>query len=308
MRDPGLREDRRTEIKVGALVLLASVALVAGIFWITGTEVVATGTRVHGVAAEAGRMTGGARVFLYGVDVGQVEQVRLGDLRVLVDMRISPGRPLPADTRGVIRPAGFLGEQMVELVPGTSDTPLGHGDTIRLSRAPDLQSLAQDLAEDATTIIERVQEVLSPERVDEVERGSAALASAMEELEALARAQRETVGDVLANLESVSRRLAAATEGGELERAVARLDSLSARLTRASGGLDSTTSALASLTARLDRGEGTLGRMLTEEDLYEDLTAAVENLQFASEEVALLTRDLRERPERYLQGLRFSVF
>jgi hypothetical protein len=38
------------------------------------------------------------------------------------------------------------------------------------------------------------------------------------------------------------------------------------------------------------------------------ISAAMENIQVASEEIALLTKDLRERPERYLQGLKVSVF
>ncbi len=308
MRDPGLRENRRTELKVGGLVLLAAVALVAGLFWITGAEIMPTGVQVHGVSPDAGQISGGARIFLRGVDVGQVERVHLGEERVILDMRIQEGRTVPRDSRGVIRPAGFLGAQMVDLVPGTSSAPLQPGDTLALSRAPDLQGLAQELGQDAARVMDRATDLVSEETVSEVRRSSAALAAAMEELQSLAREQRQTLGDLLANLERTSDQLARATDDDRLGRTVARLDSLSERLVRAGGGLDSTASALASITTRLDRGDGTAGRLLTDERLYEDLTAAVENLQVASEEVALLTRDLRERPERYLRGLKFSVF
>lgn len=308
MRDPGLRENRRTELKVGGLVLLATVALIAGLFWITGAEIVPTGVQVHGVAPDAGQIGGGARIFLRGVDVGQVDRVRLEERRVVLDMRIQEGRVVPRDSRGVIRPSGFLGAQMVDLVPGTSSELLQPGDTLPLSRAPDLQGLAQELGQDASRIMGRATELVSEETVSEVRRSSAALAAAMEELQSLAREQRQTLGSLLANLERTSEELARATEDDRLGKTVARLDSLSERLVRAGGGLDSTASALASITTRLDRGDGTAGQLLTDERLYEDLTAAVENLHVASEEVALLTRDLRERPERYLQGLKFSVF
>lgn len=308
MRDPGLREDRRTEIQVGVFVLLAALALVAGIFWIAGREVLPAGIRVHGVSPEAGQITSGARVLLLGVDVGSVERVRLDGLRVVLDIRVDPPMPLPADTRGVIRPAGFLGAQMVALLPGTAEARLQAGDTIAMGRAPDLQTLAAELGEDAAEVLQRTQRLLTEETVEEVRRSSAAMAAAMEDIQGLVRGQRETLGDLLQNLEQTSSRLAAVTEGAELERTVARLDTLTERLARAGGGLDTTASALASITGRLDRGEGTLGRLLEDEILFEELTAAVENLQFASEEVALLTRDLRERPERYLRGLRFSIF
>jgi hypothetical protein len=38
------------------------------------------------------------------------------------------------------------------------------------------------------------------------------------------------------------------------------------------------------------------------------MVVAMENMQTATEEIALLTKDVRERPERYLAGVKFSVF
>ena len=67
------------------------------------------------------------------------------------------------------------------------------------------------------------------------------------------------------------------TRQSNVERTVASIDSLTARLKTAAVGLDSTSHNLASITGRLDAGEGTLGKLLTDERLYEDLRAAIEN-------------------------------
>ena len=48
--------------------------------------------------------------------------------------------------------------------------------------------------------------------------------------------------------------------------------------------------------------------MVNDDELYERLTGATENIQAASEEIALLTRDVREQPDKYLGNLKFSVF
>jgi hypothetical protein len=48
--------------------------------------------------------------------------------------------------------------------------------------------------------------------------------------------------------------------------------------------------------------------MVNDGELYDRLTAATENIQVASEEIALLTRDVRADPDKYLKDLKFSVF
>jgi hypothetical protein len=48
--------------------------------------------------------------------------------------------------------------------------------------------------------------------------------------------------------------------------------------------------------------------MVNDSSLYVSLTATLQNIEAASEEIALLTRDIRERPDHYTQGLKFSVF
>lgn len=308
MRDPGVRKDRGTEIRVGILVLISLVVLVVGLFWISNARFGGPVLELNGIAPEAGQMTADAPVFLFGVNVGEVTSVRLEGLQVHVRLRIYHDAALPSDTRGLIKAAGFLGAQMVELVPGSSDRPLASGDTIRIGRDADIMSLAGELGDGASDVLSRIQQALSDETVDDVRGSAAAFAGAMQELEQLIQGERDAVGRLIEGLNRTAENLASATDGPELESTLANIDTLTSRLKTAAAGLDSTSTSLASITSRLDRGEGTLGKLLTDERLYEDLTAAVENIQTASEEIALLTRDLREQPERYLRGLKFSVF
>ncbi len=307
VRDPGLR-DRGAEIQVGVFVLISLIALVVGIFWISNTRFGGPALRLHGVASEAGQITSDAKVFLIGVEVGEVGLVQLEGLRVLLRLDVYEDVELPADTRGVIRPAGFLGSQMVELVPGVSDRFLASGDTIPIGRTADLQSLAAGLGDETEVILDRIQDILSETMVSQVREGSEAFAAAMSELSELLRDERETLGTLLQSLEATGARVAELVSGPELDRTVASIDSLTGRLAAASSAFDSTSHAVASITARLDAGEGSLGKMLADDELYDALTESIANLQAASEEVALLAKDVRERPERYLKDIKISVF
>ncbi len=77
MRDPGLREQRRTEILVGGLLVVAFIALIMGIFWISGAKPGTPKTTLYASAPEAGAIGEGTRLTLLGVDVGRVNRVTL---------------------------------------------------------------------------------------------------------------------------------------------------------------------------------------------------------------------------------------
>ncbi|MFQ5679138.1 MAG: MlaD family protein, partial [Gemmatimonadota bacterium] len=278
MRDPGLREHRRAELQVGVLVIISLVALVWGIIFLSDADL-RGGFHVYGVTPDAGQITGGARIYLMGVDVGSVREVRLDGRRVVLTLAIEYEGTLPEDTRGEIVPSGFLGNQMIQLVPGSAEGPLVVGDTIDLERIPDLQALVGDLGNQATSVLEDAGNLLSEETAEELRASSGSLASAMDELREMIADQRETLDGLLANLNATSGSLAAATGEGRLERTFARLDTLTGQLSRAGTGLDSTSHALASLLTKMDEGTGTLGKLAQDEELYNQLTAAMENLQ-----------------------------
>jgi len=307
VRDPGLR-DRGDELRVGVLVLAAAIALIFGVFWISEARLGGTSLRLIGVAGDAGQITAGSTVFLRGVEVGSVEDVRLEPTRVVLSLALFASVDLPADTRGLIKPAGFLGAQMVELLPGAEAASLADEDTIQLGRTSDLMSIASSLGDETGVLLGRVEDVLSDQMIEDLNTSSRAFTGAMTELESLMRSERDAVHSMLAHLDQASAQLAEFIGSPELDRSLANLDTLSRRLSLASASFDTTSTALATITSRLAEGEGTLGKMLSDDELYDRFAETLANLQAASEEIAMLTKDIRERPDRYLKDIKVSVF
>lgn len=308
MRDPGLRSEHQAELQVGLLVLGGIVALLAGVAWVAGLDIGTERYGFHVLAPRASQVSQGSRVYVHGVDVGSVSGVRLVDQGVLLDLRVSGQVELPADSRAVIKPSGFLGSQMVELEPGGAEELVASGDTIAGGTGRDLQSLAGELGGRAEELLDRTNRILADSTIRAVRSGAEDLSGTLEETRRMVRAERETVGELLAELRSTAANLDRATSGEKLERTVARLDTLTAELSEAGEGLTASSRSLSSILGKADRGEGTLGRLVNDERLYEKMTAAAENLQVVSEEVAALSREVRENPERYLKHLDFSVF
>ena len=308
MRDPGLRTQHKLELQVGALLIVAFLGLVAGILWISGARFGGNDLTLYVAADDAASVAEGSVVMLRGVPVGAVEEVRLVDDGVVVRLTASPEGRLPSDTYASIETAGFLGQMVIGLQPGSSPDNLASGDTISAEVVPGLTGLADQLGGQATDVLDRTQRLLSDGLISSVETGAGAFAGTMGELETMLERQSQTLEQLIEGLAQASERLGAATDGPELERTVANIDSLTARLSAASASFGDSSEALASILAKIDNGEGSMGLLLNDPELHDRMAAAMENLQAATEEIALLTKDVREQPQRYLAGLKISVF
>lgn len=308
MRDPGLRNQQRLELQVGALLILAFVGLVAGILWISGARLGGTDITLFVATDDAASVSEGSSVTLRGVPIGTVEEVRLVQDGVVIRLEASPRGRLPSDTWASIETTGFLGQMAVSLTPGSATDDLASGDTISARVLPGLTGLADQLGGQATDVLDRTQRLLSDSLITRVGIGARAFAGTMGELEVMLERQSDTLEQLIQNLARMSAQLSAATDGPELENTVANIDSLAARLSAASEDFGSSSEALASILRKIDEGEGSMGKLVNDPVLHDRMAAAMENLQAATEEIALLTKDVREQPQRYLAGLKISVF
>lgn len=308
MRDPGLRSQQRLELQVGALLIVAFVGLVAGILWISGARFGGNEMTLYVAADDAASVAEGSVVMLRGVPVGAVEEVRLVGDGVVIRLKASPKGRLSSDTYASFETAGFLGQMIVGLRPGSADDDLVSGDTIPATVLPGLTSLADQLGDQAGNVLERTQRLLSDDLIASVKSGAGAFAGTMGELEAMLERQSQTLEQLIGSLAAMTAQLSAATDGPELERTLANIDSLTARLSSASEHFVASSEALASILHKIDSGEGSMGKLVNDPVLYDRMAAAMENMQAATEEIALLTKDIREQPQRYLAGMKISVF
>jgi len=308
MRDPGLRNQYTTELQVGTLLVVSFFALILGVAWISGRQPGGDRLVVYAMAPEAAAVTAGTTITLLGVEVGSVRRVDLRQNHVDMELVVSFQGQLPRDTRGEIRTAGFLGANVLALIPGVSTELLTTGDTIAAVPAPGLNELAGALGDRAGRVLEQTQRLLSDSLISDVHSTAGSLAAGMEDVQVILDRQAKALEELIGALNQAAQELAATASSPELDHTLANIDTLTARLAAASDDLDSGSQSLASILRKVDEGDGTLGRMVNDGELYDRLTAATENIQTASEEIALLTRDVREQPEKYLKDLKVSVF
>lgn len=294
-----------TEIKVGIFVVIAIVFL--GYMTVRIGDLTFgrdTGYIVYGVFDSVAGLDVKAPVKMAGVAIGSVETIGLDDSRARVGMRIKPGVKIKKGAISAIKTESLLGERYVELQQGDKDILLKDGDVIEKSvSVADIDSLItriDSVAQDIKNISGFFSDTLgAPETkksINEIivnmrnltaslsniaERDSGAIDKVISDLNELiavvkemAVENREPIRNVMANLEGISRDMSDIAKDNKvpLKDTIGNLHQVSEDLkVRAPRILER----VDKLVDRVEKGEGTVGKLMKEDGLYNKLDSAL---------------------------------
>jgi phospholipid/cholesterol/gamma-HCH transport system substrate-binding protein len=286
------------EVKVGAFVLIGVLAFMVALFSLTDVGTFRGRYYTTTVIENAGGMRNGDPVQMRGVNIGRVSSFSMVPEGVAVRMEIYNRFLVPEDSRVEVRSAGLLGGMVVDVVPGTSTERVDDEAIIPGAVQADIMTTATGLGTEAETVLARANLLLSESTIGSVGASAAELQTVLADLSALVAVQRQELAALSSSLRRSAEGVERVTDGPELDRAVANIDSLTFRLDQTTRTLGSATESLDVVMGRLERGEGTLGRLTVDETLYDNMNSAVMSIQ-------QLVNDIRQDPRRYLN---VSVF
>jgi phospholipid/cholesterol/gamma-HCH transport system substrate-binding protein len=277
----------------------------------------------------------GAPVTLAGQRIGQVSAIdfipvrrKRGDANLSVRLAISEEvrDQIRADSRAFLRTQGLLGDKFVDIVPGgVTAQVLQAGDTVVAGRSVDLDEFilqASGALDNATAIVTDMRELAGG-----LARGEGTMGRFLSDDQLYERMVGAT-GELQRTLAQVNRadgtlgRLIRDPEMYErMNGAVARVDSIGTVLLygQGSAGLllrdDALYRNLASSTARADSalggisalveqmrsGDGSLQKLLTDPQLYDQFLKSVIDLQ-------ALLNDVRQQPDKYKPNVQVDIF
>lgn len=297
---PALR-GRNRELWVGVFVILGIASALLALFSLTDAALFRGRYVVLTVVPDAGGIRRGDPVQMRGVNIGRVTKFQIGEQGVLVDLEIDGIYPIPSDSHVELRSSGLIGGMVANVVPGTAESTAGWNDTLSGEIHQGVFDQAADLQAEATQALNRIQRLLDEKTIENVHEGG-------QDLRLLLRDLAQTAGQQRGELEALAqslRRSAQAVEGTvtgadvaaslrQMEALVGRLDTITDALGRSAASADN-------ILGRVDRGEGTLGRLSNDEQLYDDVAAAAASVKQAADSFALLATDIREKPKRYFE-------
>lgn len=295
---------RRTEIQVGATVLVALGITLWGVTWLKELSIARKVQVWHVTFPQTGGLSSSDEVQVNGLRKGSVQSVALVGDHVVVDLALASDVVLTSDSRIAVRNVGLMGEKVIAVDLRATGTRIPPGDTLMGIYEKGVPEVMAELGGTMDAIhslagtLDRL--AASTEREGDLERALTNFRAASEDLRAAVAENRATLRETLANFEAASRTAKALTSDREA-RLTQTLDSFERSaegLERLTARLDSLGAVVQSVAAKADRGDGTLGRVVNDPKLYQDAQESIAELK-------ALIADIRKNPRKYLH---LSVF
>ena len=302
------------EAKIGILMVLTIGFFIWGYSFLKGKNLLKPTDNYFVVYEQVGGLMESGHVILSGYKVGYVDDIRFMDdmQNLLVKISIDKRIILPEGTVAKIFSSDIMGTKAVELVPGISAERHQSGDTLIAGIKPDLQeeitlqieplkNRATDMMASLDSVMGIFQVILDEDFresftgiIDNISGTVSSLQRSMYTMDTLLTNEDSRFNRILASLESISGNVAGSNEDINimLKNFAAISDSL------AKSELLSAVNNLNDVLEGVSKGEGSLGKLISDEELYSNLESAAKNLD-------ILLIDLKERPGRYVN---FSIF
>jgi phospholipid/cholesterol/gamma-HCH transport system substrate-binding protein len=270
----------KQEVTVGVLVLVGVGLFLGGTFWLRGFTV-ARGPQVQVVFPDVGTLKKGSPVRVSGVQLGTVRQIEFQDVgKVLVTLGLESEKVAPRiDATARLATVGLVADAVVNFHPGTATQPLPSDRPIQGSVDPGLTELGTDVGERAKELIAGVQEIANKQMADDLRE---TLRTLQRTLDVYANTRQGPTAELTRTLESLqqlSGRLDSTLVAADLPRTLRASDTLVSNLSGTSAEFTTTGARLDTLVQRLNRGEGTLGKLLADSLLYQDLRQLSRSVQ-----------------------------
>jgi len=300
-----------TELRVGLFVLVGLSVLAAGIFYVTGAGTLGPKYRIVTYLPEASLLSNGAPVRLDGVEVGNVESIKLAprtanvardksrNIEVVLRIGKKYQDDILTDSVASLVTEGLLGNRYVEVTRGFTGIPLKDNEEVKGSEEKALKEVVErsaDMLGNLQALSDSVQELLAG-----VKQGKGTLGKLLTDEQAYNHLNSILAkGDViLTNVQAGRGTLGKLVVSDEMYNKVDKgLDNVNVILTDArsqKGTLgkllydpslyDEAKQAISNGNAVIGdvrAGKGTLGKLVTDDALYTKLKETSDNIASAS--------------------------
>lgn len=304
----------KKEVKIGIFAVVMLLALWAGIRFLSGIDIFSRNIIYYASYENVSGLQTAAPITIHGVKVGTIESITFDPSKgsdVKVTLAVKRQYRLPVDTRAVIYDNGIMGGKAIKLDLGSSSELLKRGDQIISDSGSDMMSSIGnelgDLKGKLTVVADNLATALAnintlvEQNTDNLSGTISNLNSISASLDGVLKSERKNIEGIVTSLNGLAEMLNQNTE--RFDRIIGNVDAVAEQLEQAKvdslvKAFTSTADNLSRMLASINAGEGSVGELMNDKELYDNLAAASGNL-------SALLADLKEHPARYVH---FSVF
>lgn len=296
------------EVKTGLLAIFAIATLILGYNYLKGTNLLKRTQTFYVVYDQVDGLSDASMVTINGLRVGKVQGIELNQTngKLLVTLSVENDYKIPVGSLAKTYGGLLVGNTNVAIVPDYSQTSyLKNGDTLRGEQSDGLMDLVSSQLDplkfkiesavvSADSLISALNQVLDANSRADIRNSLSNINSITSsfkktsvELEHLLTGNRNKLDQTFSNLENMSDNFS------KLSDTLAQFE-----VKKLMQELETTVSNLNQATAQLNSTDGSIGKLLNDDQLYE-------NLEGATRQLEQLLQDLKLNPKRYVH---FSLF
>ncbi|QBQ40551.1 MlaD family protein [Sphingobacterium psychroaquaticum] len=304
------------ETKVGIITIVALALLFIGYNFLKGNDVFSSENEYYTDYDNVDGLTVSKPVVVNGYQIGRVSKLALlNNGKIRTHFKIKNDYDIPSNTVARIVSADLLGSKAIVFELGNSKTLANDGDPLLsdvqanlLEKVEPLQKKVENLVVKLDSVLSAVNSALDAEFQRDFKSSLRSISVSLNnmekitnDVEGLMGSEKVRLAKIMQNLESITNNFK--NNNDKINSILANLDHLSSDLskTEIKATIDNANQAMKdvqAITAKINKGEGSIGLLLHDENLYN-------NLNSASSELDGLIKDLKERPGKYL---RLSIF
>jgi phospholipid/cholesterol/gamma-HCH transport system substrate-binding protein len=296
------------EIKSAIFVLTTILLFIFGFNYLKGTSLIDKQKTVYAVYDEVDGLLVGANVMINGLSIGNVTELDFlpNSTKIVVTLKVKDKINFSSNSTATIYETGVLGGLAISINPiFEKGLIINSGDTLKSSIRPGLTELInrqieplQRKLENTLTSVDSIfsgaSYVLNKETQNDIKESLNVLTSAIKAIDNSSKIIEKTlteknsqINNSIDNIEFISSNLANVSN-----------DLNDFGLANVLSNLEMSINGINSIVNNLNSENSSLGNLINNDDVYENLNASIENLN-------LLITDIKTNPKKYVH---FSVF
>lgn len=303
------------ETKVGILTITALVLLILGFNFLKGKDVFDKSRKIYMVFNDLGGLAKSNEVKINGYVIGKVYDLKAKDKDlsgIVATINLSENVNIPRDSKGFIS-SPLIGSSFIVIDKGSSTDYLKDGDTlntridasllddVKAQMNPTLTSVREGI-DSLKLLLSNVNKLFTNDARANLQQTLANLSAASGNLSRLMDADNGALSRSLNNLSSITGNLK--NNNDSINAIISNAKTATQKLAKLElqPVIDTLTQAvgqLKSVIAKIDSKDGTLGALINDKQLYNQLTTTVLSAE-------ILLDDLRVHPKRYTGNIIFN--
>ena len=281
----------RNEFQIGLAGLVTLVILFAGIKFLKGTNIFSSNKNYYAIYNNVSGMHESSYVYINGMKAGYVKKISPTDKtnsRFLVEIALDKKLVIQKDSKFVLFSDGLLGGKALIIDPGTSTAALTTSDTVtgisEHGMIDGISSKIDTMMTDLSSVIKRIDTLTAAmnSTLNNINSVSKKLDRIALNADNLIEKDRQKLDNIVTNIESITENILTIPDSIDSKQIASTLNQVNTSLTDINKVLK-----------KVERGEGNIGQLLNDGQLYYNLTQSTKNLN-------LLIEDIKNNPKKYI--------